>query len=212
MTLNIVVVGVGGQGILSLTKLLGESVMMFRSDLNVMIAETHGLSQRGGSVITHLRIGKGVLAPLVPKGCADLMVSMELLESVRYLSYLRPKASIAIINEKYIRPIGTSSDVNVDELKRLISSVAKYVFMLRATDEALRRGYPVGANMVIYGFTTYVLEKLGISSRDIALSTIKSISKSTHIYKINMELFGIGYDIARTRVTNDALELLRLRL
>ncbi len=83
---NVLVVGVGGQGILTLSQLIGEAALT--RGLNVLVAETHGLSQRGGAVVVHVRIGD-VDSPLIPLGEADLMIGLELLEVLRNISYMR---------------------------------------------------------------------------------------------------------------------------
>ncbi len=86
-TTNIMIVGVGGQGTLLASKLLGH--MLLKKDLDVKVSEVHGMSQRGGSVVTYVRFGKKVYSPVIEKGEADIIVSFEPLEAARWLPYLK---------------------------------------------------------------------------------------------------------------------------
>ena len=92
MTKNMMIVGVGGQGSLLASKLLGWLLM--NRGYDVKVSEVHGMSQRGGSVVTYVRWGEKVYSPIVDKGEADFIVSFELLEAARYLEYLRPGGQI----------------------------------------------------------------------------------------------------------------------
>ncbi|MBQ6173191.1 MAG: indolepyruvate oxidoreductase subunit beta [Clostridia bacterium] len=91
-TKNIMIVGVGGQGSLLASKLLGQLLMAQGYD--VKVSEVHGMSQRGGSVVTYVRYGDRVFSPVIDKGCADFIVSFEELEAARWLEYLRPDGQI----------------------------------------------------------------------------------------------------------------------
>lgn len=91
-TKNIMIVGVGGQGSLLASKLLGHLLMAQGYD--VKVSEVHGMSQRGGSVVTYVRYGDKVCSPVIDKGEADYIVSFELLEAARWLSYLKPDGQI----------------------------------------------------------------------------------------------------------------------
>ena len=87
-TKNIMIVGVGGQGSLLASKLLGRLFM--NKGYDVKVSEVHGMSQRGGSVVTYVRYGDSVGSPVVDKGEADYIVSFEMLEAARYADYLKP--------------------------------------------------------------------------------------------------------------------------
>ena len=99
---DLVIVGVGGQGTLLASKILGRLAM--NADLGVKVSEVHGMSQRGGSVITHVRVGEEVFAPMVPLGKADYLISFELLEAARAAAYLK-KDGVAIVNTQRISPM-----------------------------------------------------------------------------------------------------------
>ena len=91
-TKNIMIVGVGGQGSLLASKLLGHLLM--EQGYDVKVSEVHGMSQRGGSVVTYVRYGDRVCSPVIDRGEADCIVSFELLEAARWLSYLKPDGQI----------------------------------------------------------------------------------------------------------------------
>ena len=102
MTKNIMIVGVGGQGSLLASKLLGHLLMTEGYD--VKVSEVHGMSQRGGSVVTYVRFGEKVYSPVIDKGEADFIVSFELLEAARYVEYLREGGKI-VVNTQTIDPM-----------------------------------------------------------------------------------------------------------
>ncbi|MCD8118049.1 MAG: indolepyruvate oxidoreductase subunit beta [Lachnospiraceae bacterium] len=102
MTKNIMIVGVGGQGSLLASKLLGH--LLLSEGYDVKVSEVHGMSQRGGSVVTYVRFGEKVYSPIIDQGEADFIVSFEKLEAARYVSYLKPDGRI-VTNTQEIDPI-----------------------------------------------------------------------------------------------------------
>ncbi len=101
-TKNIMIVGVGGQGSLLASKLLGH--LLLEEGYDVKVSEVHGMSQRGGSVVTYVRFGDKVYSPIIDKGQADFIVSFEKLEAARYLEYLKPDGRI-VVNTQKIDPM-----------------------------------------------------------------------------------------------------------
>ena len=102
MTKNIMIVGVGGQGSLLASKLLGQ--ILLSAGYDVKVSEVHGMSQRGGSVVTYVRFGDKVYSPVIDKGEADYIVSFELLEAARYVEFLKPGGHI-VVNTQQIDPM-----------------------------------------------------------------------------------------------------------
>ncbi len=100
--INILIVGVGGQGTLLASKLMGK--IFIDSGYDVKVSEVHGMSQRGGSVVTYVRAGKQVFSPVIDLGEADVMISFEALESARWLPYLK-KDGVIISNTAQIDPM-----------------------------------------------------------------------------------------------------------
>ena len=101
-TKNIMIVGVGGQGSLLASKLLGR--LLLSRGYDIKVSEVHGMSQRGGSVVTYVRFGDKVYSPIIDKGQADYIVSFELLEAARWTEYLKPSGKI-ITNTQQINPM-----------------------------------------------------------------------------------------------------------
>ena len=93
MTKNVMIVGVGGQGSLLASKLLG--YLLLNEGYDVKVSEVHGMSQRGGSVVTYVRFGEKVYSPVIDKGEADFIVSFEKLEAARYVEYLKKGGRIS---------------------------------------------------------------------------------------------------------------------
>ena len=102
MTKNIMIVGVGGQGSLLASKMLGH--LLLTQGYDVKVSEVHGMSQRGGSVVTYVRFGDKVYSPIIDKGEADVIISFELLEAARYMPYIKKGGKI-IVSEQQIDPM-----------------------------------------------------------------------------------------------------------
>lgn len=140
MHTRIVICGLGGQGVVFLTRLLANTALT--SGHAVMVSETHGMSQRGGSVLSHLKID-GNQAPLIQHGTADLLLALEVDEAARHLTYLRA-GGVAIIDAKQgLRP----------ELDADIARLNLRVHCLPASAMALELGTPAVANVILAGFT-----------------------------------------------------------
>jgi indolepyruvate ferredoxin oxidoreductase beta subunit len=142
MKYDIVLGGVGGQGILLASQIIAEAAM--KNGLKVMMAETHGMAQRGGSVVTHVRLGH-IYGALVPEGHADLVVGFEYMEAYRQLKFLK-KGKKIIMNTHKIKPVilDTYPDLNYD--------LSVYtVLKLDATKIALELGNVIVTNMVLLG-------------------------------------------------------------
>lgn len=101
-TKNVMIVGVGGQGSLLASKLLGR--LLLTKGYDIKVSEVHGMSQRGGSVVTYVRYGEKVYSPIIDKGEADFIISFELLEAARWTEYLKPDGKI-ITNTQQINPM-----------------------------------------------------------------------------------------------------------
>lgn len=204
--LNIIVTGVGGQGILSLAQLIGRTAIS--SGINVLIAETHGMSQRGGSVIVHVRIGNDIAAPLIPEGEGHILLSLELIEAVRYF-HLLASESTAMVNNKLIRP--SIPNVRLPEKSKLLETLKKNIsdlYIIPASDIAAKGGNPIGANVVLFGFLIYALDKAGILEKGKALEEVSSLG-GRRLGEVNAKLFTMGYDLASSTLRNTTIEMLK---
>lgn len=146
MKTDIILAGVGGQGILSIASILGDAAL--RENLFLKQAETHGMSQRGGAVVSHLRISdKAIAADLIPKGSADLILSVEPMEALRYLPFLAKNAYV-VTN---ITPVlNVPNYPNLDEVLSEIKRQPRYV-AVDADKIAAEIGNKRASNMVMLG-------------------------------------------------------------
>lgn len=155
--LNIYLAGVGGQGLITFATVLGDAAL--RAGYKVLIAETHGLSQRGGSVDVHVRIGD-VNAPLIPRGGADVIVAFEILEAFRAVSYAN-EDTVFIVNRRLIRPPATRQRIpRIEELEGILRNSIKNMHFINAYEDAVRLGNAIYENMVMLG-ALYSIMKLG---------------------------------------------------
>ena len=99
---NVLFVGVGGQGVIVASQILGE--VLLKAGFDVKRSEVHGMAQRGGSVVSQVRFGTKVFSPLIKKGEGDFLVSFEMLETLRYLDYLKPCSFVLVNNQKILPP------------------------------------------------------------------------------------------------------------
>ena len=146
--LNLVVAGVGGQGLITLSTIIAKAALI--RGFNAVVAETHGLSQRGGTVTVHVRLGSAE-APLVPAGAADALLAMELIEAARHIHYLAPGGA-AVVNRYLVPPpLPGVEPPGEEKLLREIAARTSRLVLVPATREALRLGDSRVANMVLLG-------------------------------------------------------------
>ena len=149
-TKNIIIVGVGGQGSLLASKILGD--LLLRQGHDVKVSEVHGMSQRGGSVITYVRFGDRVYSPVVDEGEADYIVSFEILETARWLSYLKPGGQI-VTNTQQIdpMPVITGAAEYPENLAEKIKSMGIKIDAMDCLSLAREAGSPKAVNIVLLG-------------------------------------------------------------
>ena len=149
-TKNIMIVGVGGQGSLLASKLLGHLLM--EQGYDVKVSEVHGMSQRGGSVVTYVRYGDRVNSPVIDKGEADYIVSFELLEAARWLSYLKPDGQI-VTNTQQIdpMPVITGAAQYPENLVEKMKATGAKVDALDCLKLAEEAGSSKAVNIVLMG-------------------------------------------------------------
>ena len=149
-TTNIRIVGVGGQGSLLASKLLGRLLM--NEGYDVKVSEVHGMSQRGGSVVTYVRYGEKVYSPIIDKGEADFIISFEKLEAARYAQYLKADGKI-IVNAQEIEPMPVITGAATYPHEALANLSAKGVSVdeVNALELALAAGTAKAVNIVLMG-------------------------------------------------------------
>lgn len=146
---NIMIVGVGGQGTLLTSRILGN--LAIHGGYDVKLSEVHGMAQRGGSVVTFVRYGEQVAEPIVEEGCADVLIAFERLEALRYLHFLK-KDGVAIVNDWRIDPITvvTGAAEYPENVLDTLRAERKTV-VVEATETALEMGAPKAFNVVVLG-------------------------------------------------------------
>lgn len=149
---NIVLAGVGGQGILLAAEILGTAAL--KEGLNVRVSEIHGMAQRGGAVISNVRIGEKVLAPTVLEGTADMLLGFEPLETLRNLKFASEKTLVLMNNEAIAPPELTTRMMNypsLDEITEKINLFTKNVVVMEAAKLAEKAGSILTRNIVLIG-------------------------------------------------------------
>ena len=148
-TRNIMIVGVGGQGTLLTSRILGGITVAAGYD--VKLSEVHGMAQRGGSVVTYVRYGEKVAEPIVEEGQADVLIAFERLEALRYAHYLK-KDGVIIVNDQRIDPMPVVTGV-AKYPENIIENLSKEhkVISVDAQAEALAMGNPRVFNVIILG-------------------------------------------------------------
>ena len=143
------IVGVGGQGTLLTSRILGN--LAIHGGYDVKLSEVHGMAQRGGSVVTFVRYGEQVAEPIVEEGCADVLIAFERLEALRYLHFLK-KDGVVIVNDWRIDPITvvTGAAEYPENILETLQAARKTV-VVEATKTALEMGAPKAFNVVVLG-------------------------------------------------------------
>jgi indolepyruvate ferredoxin oxidoreductase beta subunit len=189
---NIVITGVGGQGNVMASRVLAN--MLVRRGFTVTIGETFGMSQRGGSVMSHIRVSQAaVWSPQIPKGRADLIVAIEPLEAIRVLyDYGNPAVKV-LLNMRPIYPVGVitgESDYPAEEkIREAVSALSAASRFLDATAEAVNLGNPILGNIVMIGAVAG-LRELPID-RELFETVIREGMPVSRI-DANMRAFAIG--------------------
>lgn len=187
-TTNIMIVGVGGQGTLLASKIMGD--LYQREGYDVKVSEVHGMSQRGGSVVTYVRFGDQVASPIIDLGQADIILSFEKLEALRWLPYLK-KGGIIITNIGEIAPMPviTGAAKYPEEIESRIGASGARLVCVDAAAIAKQAGIERAVNVAL----------IGVFARHsgIALpqweSALKNCVKAEYVAK-NLQALRLGYD------------------
>lgn len=185
MQKNIIIAGVGGQGILTIASIIDLAAMNL--GLNLKQAEVHGMSQRGGAVESHLRISsKEIYSDLIPYGKADLILSIEPMESLRYIPFLSPEGVIVTATEPYEN---IENYPDIDELLEIIKKSASHL-LVDAKSIANEAGNPKTYNIAVLGAAS---PYLGIDASELEKAIEKYFeSKGDKIIEMNLKAFRLG--------------------
>ena len=169
-TRNIMIVGVGGQGSVLASKLLGH--LLITQGYDVKVSEVHGMSQRGGSVVTYVRYGDKVYSPIIDKGQADAIVSFELLEAARNLSYLKPGGQIVTSTQEIDpMPVLTGAMNYPEGLLPKIQALGVKIDALDCLSLAQQAGSSKAVNLVLLGRLSHYFDDIPPEAWDEAIES-----------------------------------------
>jgi indolepyruvate ferredoxin oxidoreductase beta subunit len=189
---NIIVTGVGGQGNVMASRVLSQ--MLSIRGYQITIGETFGASQRGGSVMSHIRVSsESSWSPQIPKGQADIIVALEPVEAIRVLAAYGNPVVTVLSNTRPIHPVGVIAGElnypNLEEIKKSLTGLAGQVLFVDATDEAIKLGNPVLSNILMIGAVSGLgLLPVGIEE---FMAAIRTIIPEKHL-DVNVRAFEIG--------------------
>lgn len=192
MTKSVLLVGVGGQGTILVSKLLTTGLM--KAGYDVKMSEIHGMSQRGGSVSTHVRYGEKVYSPVIEEGEADLLISFEKMEAIRWLKFLKPEGHL-IVNNYKINPlpvlIGKEiyPEKEIDEELKLLSAT-----VINAFDKASEIGNIRVMNVILLGTVVKMMNLEDIDWEEIIRNNVKE-----KFIDVNIKAFNEGIKLIDKR-------------
>ncbi len=185
-TKNIMIVGVGGQGTLLTSRILGGITL--QAGYDVKLSEVHGMAQRGGSVVTFVRYGDKVAEPIVEEGQADVLIAFERLEALRYAHYLK-KDGVLIVNDQRIDPMPVVIGAAIYPENIIENLEKKYkVLKVNAILEAKKLGNTKTFNIIILGIAAQHMD----FSKEEWLKVIENTVPPKTI-EINKKAFEVGY-------------------
>ncbi len=192
---NVIVCGVGGQGNVLASQLIG--AMLVDQGYKVTIGETYGASQRGGSVMSHVRISKTrQYGPLMPPRSADLVIALEPSEAARILGQFGNPQTVSVVNTRPVQPVdvisGHESYPDRADLFAKIESLSKKTYFLQATKSALEMGNPILSNIILIGATAGTgLLPITTDALEKAITDYMSAEK----VEINRKAFDLGKEM-----------------
>jgi len=196
---DIMFAGVGGQGIVMLSNIIGAACA--GAGLNAITGELHGLSQRSGTVFIHMRVGGNNISPLIPYGGADAIVALEAMEALRYIEYLKDDG-IVIMNSNVVHPpieVGSLSKekskdfVAFEAIKKNIEVITKNVAVLDALSLATEAGNPRTENVVFIGALS-ALAAFPVDAKVLKESVAETVPKKA--LEANLAAFDLGHKAA----------------
>ncbi len=184
---SVMIVGVGGQGTLLASRLLGGAMM--EQGYDVKVSEVHGMSQRGGSVVTYVRYGDRVDSPVIDLGGADVILAFEKMEAARYLPYLK-KGGKVIVNVQQIdpMPVVTGAQAYPADVLDAVRAAGAEVLALDALGLAAQAGSAKAVNVVLIGA---MARRLGVE-KEIWLKTVRETVPPKFL-EMNLRAFELGY-------------------
>ena len=194
MTYNIYICGIGGQGIIKTSIIIGQTAL--KEKQHVVMSEIHGMSQRGGVVSTELKIGEDE-SPIIQEGAADLILAFEPVEAARALEKSN-KDTAVVVNTSIVLPATINQqDVDYPDVEKVINeleSKVSRVYPIDANKIAKTAGHPLSMNMAMLGAVT-AMDTFPLSKEDIIETMKENLPPKT--IDINVKAFKMGYDACR---------------
>lgn len=188
-TMNILIVGVGGQGTLLTSRIVADVAVQMGYD--VKVSEIHGMAQRGGSVVSQVRYGDEVHSPIIKKGDADVILAFEKVEAARWLDYLKKDGMVIINNERVDPlPVMTGKAKYPEAIIEKIQKLIERTIVVNASDVALSCGNVRVANVVLVGLLSAVL---GLSAEEVENSVARIVPAKA--LKMNINAFRKGFEL-----------------
>lgn len=182
---DVLIVGIGGQGTILASNILGEACLI--ENRHILGAETHGMAQRGGSVESHIRIG-GEFGPLITPGQADLIISFDLLEALRYSHYLKQGGKMVVNNHLVLPTSVFTQKLPAPTDAEIIAALKKYQLCLLDADSlAVEAGSPLSQNVVMLGAASSALP---LKPESLLEAVKRLVPKKT--VEINIKAFELG--------------------
>jgi indolepyruvate ferredoxin oxidoreductase, beta subunit len=196
--LNIIIAGVGGQGVVLMSEILGNAAV--RDGLKVRGSEVLGMAQRGGSVFSNIRLGEDVFSPMTPDGKCDLLISLEPSEALRNIQYLN-RNSIVIMNNRKVIPatvsMGKSTYPEIEQIQQKLQSVTARVISLDAIEIAEKAGNRQSSNVVMLGAL------FGSGKMPIKIETVKESIRErvpAKAAEVNLKAFDMGFELIKKSI------------
>lgn len=195
MKIDVLMAGVGGQGVILASDALAEIAM--KSGYDVKKSDSLGMAQRGGSVTSHVRLGEHVFSPIMKKGDADFLLAFERLEGARNAEYLRA-GGVAIINDQAIPPLSVvgqaSAYPSTQEVWEIIREYTEEVYFLPGQEIAEEIGSPQALNVLLLGFLSPFLT---INEQEYLKDLAQRVP--ARLLELNLKAFARGREEARSR-------------
>jgi indolepyruvate ferredoxin oxidoreductase beta subunit len=192
---DIVLAGVGGQGTLLAAEILGTAAV--KEGLNVRVSEIHGMAQRGGAVVSHVRIGEKVLAPTVLEGNADVLLGFEPLETLRSLKFASEKTLVLMSTER-ILPTELSAKMlkypSLKEIEGKIRRFTKKLILVETAELARKAGSVLTENIVLVGALA-ATGRMPVKDSCV-LEALRELVPTKHL-GMNLKAFKLGYDCVK---------------
>lgn len=187
-TKSIMIVGVGGQGTLLASRLLGN--VLINQGYDVKVSEVHGMSQRGGSVVTYVKFGEKVSSPVVEHGEADIIIAFELLEAGRYLPFLK-KGGAIVVNTQQIdpMPVVTGAKTYPESLVKKLQGKGRKIVDVDALSISLEAGNARAVNVVLLGVAARFMSFDGSQWAKAIAETVPS-----KFLEVNQKAFELGFN------------------